>query len=665
MTSLLDAALAHAAAGFHVFPCVPNGKTPAVKGGFTLSTTNPDTIREWWEKNPDYNIGIATGLSGLLVVDLDDKNGKTGSETWATLPGTPQTYEVRTPSGGRHLYFDGEGRSTSESALGPGIDTRGRGGYVLAPPSVVGGRHYEVASGSDIAPLPQWLGERVLVAARRAPPPEELMAPSIDDVRDALEHIQNGAEVDFATWKATGGMLHAACGGNVEWRELFHEWSRQWPGGYDAVATERTCDQVEGSPYTSVGWEALQGKTDAAYQIARIARLGAALGEATEHGSAPHPETAPEAPPLPDRFRFIGLTEPKPMDWLIDGMFERGSLSMMYGPSFVGKTYAALDMALSVATGTEYAGKQVKPGPVIYLAGEGHNGILRRATAWAMERGVDLSRPAPWAPDLPAVPFFCIPAVRMLDEGDWRALVVETYELALALHGKPPALIVFDTLARCFGDGDENATKDMNAFVNALRTFQTEFNATCLVLHHTGEGAPNRPRGSGALRAATDSEFQIKNEGEGVVKLITTKQKEGEAGEELHFLFKSHMLGEDKVSTLRHAEEREAMAEAWRNDIGGDAGEIARAVRDAPEGVLEADLRSAMLQRWTKPGESGSLAVARWDLAYKRLVRQQVLQLDKTHKVCKGQNWAAFMEAAEMPMVDEAGKAVLGRIEGG
>jgi hypothetical protein len=132
---LLAAALEYAEAGLRVFPLQPRGKKPATKNGFKDATTDPARIREWWAWKSDYNIGLVTGEQPagwhLTVIDLDpDKMD-------GAPPVLPQTATVRTGSGGHHLYFrTHEAFRNSASKLASGIDVRGDGGYVVAPPSV-------------------------------------------------------------------------------------------------------------------------------------------------------------------------------------------------------------------------------------------------------------------------------------------------------------------------------------------------------------------------------------------------------------------------------------------------------------------------------------------------------------------------------------------------
>lgn len=145
--SLRQYALAYAKMGMAVFPLVPKSKNPATKNGFKDATTDPNQIDKWWKKNPNYNIGIATGQvsGGLIVIDLDiDKEkGKYGNETlreWESEHGQlPDTCRTITGRGGYHLLYRAD-REVSCSACKPddprAVDIRGDGGFFVAPPSV-------------------------------------------------------------------------------------------------------------------------------------------------------------------------------------------------------------------------------------------------------------------------------------------------------------------------------------------------------------------------------------------------------------------------------------------------------------------------------------------------------------------------------------------------
>jgi hypothetical protein len=188
MTSLalLAWALEPARRGWAVFPLRPGDKRPAghaerlcpgtgrCAGGHRKpeqrATTDPDMVTAAWTAQP-YNIGIATGPSGLLVVDLDvlkpeePEGTPDGVQSLSALceragEQLPATYQVRTPSGGHHLYFtqpDGTPLHSTAGRLGHHIDTRGWGGYVVAPGSTTPDGTYTVIDDRSPVPLPQWL----------------------------------------------------------------------------------------------------------------------------------------------------------------------------------------------------------------------------------------------------------------------------------------------------------------------------------------------------------------------------------------------------------------------------------------------------------------------------------------------------------------------------
>jgi Bifunctional DNA primase/polymerase, N-terminal len=138
---LLKAALSYARRGIPVFPCEPGGKRPLTYNGFWDATMDARHIKAWWGRWPAANVGVPTGeKSGLLVLDIDQRGG--GPESLALLERKngplPKTARSRTGGGGMHVFFRypvGEEVRNSAGWLGPGLDVRGEGGYVVVPPS--------------------------------------------------------------------------------------------------------------------------------------------------------------------------------------------------------------------------------------------------------------------------------------------------------------------------------------------------------------------------------------------------------------------------------------------------------------------------------------------------------------------------------------------------
>jgi hypothetical protein len=156
-------ALQLAERGLAVFPCQPRGKEPACDTGLHAATTDPERINRWWRAFPDLNIGVATGAaSRVFVLDVDGEDGEASLRNLEAEHGAlPSTVEVITGKG-RHCYFQSDKHKIGNSAghLGAGLDIRGDGGYVIAPPSVhPSGRSYawSVDAASDFAAAPDWL----------------------------------------------------------------------------------------------------------------------------------------------------------------------------------------------------------------------------------------------------------------------------------------------------------------------------------------------------------------------------------------------------------------------------------------------------------------------------------------------------------------------------
>jgi hypothetical protein len=162
---LLRAALAYAGRSVPVFPCEPGAKRPLTRNGHWDATTDPLAIKRWWGRWPSANVGIPTGEESCVVV-LDVDPDASGSESLAKLERlgspVPTTARSRTGGGGTHLFFRyprGKEIRNSAGLLGPGLDVRGEGGYVVVPPSRTHGAYVWV----DRSPLAEasWLIERL------------------------------------------------------------------------------------------------------------------------------------------------------------------------------------------------------------------------------------------------------------------------------------------------------------------------------------------------------------------------------------------------------------------------------------------------------------------------------------------------------------------------
>lgn len=152
MNSILESAISYLNLGWYIFPCrektgnpykdkngklkIPKEKTPYLHNGFKDASNNESQIIEWWKRWPNACIGISCEHSNLFLIDIDVKDGRKGIDNFMQLGITDTgALHSRTPSKGLHILFTGKGKSSSN--IYTGIDTRGIGGYFIAPPSVI------------------------------------------------------------------------------------------------------------------------------------------------------------------------------------------------------------------------------------------------------------------------------------------------------------------------------------------------------------------------------------------------------------------------------------------------------------------------------------------------------------------------------------------------
>ncbi len=241
--TFVQQALEYAARGWAVFPLAPKTKRPITEHGLYDATTDPATIRRWWAAWPDANIGIACGASGLVVVDVDAKNGAPGLDTWqGLLPqigGQIDTPTVQTPTGGLHFYYaapPGVDLSQGNGKLGPGVDVKGNGGYVVAPPSIHPdtGTAYQWFDGyslddREILPLPAYF-VRVL-QRKQAPTSTRLenrdvfaLARDIVEAGKALQRLAPWRCEEYGAWVDVGMALSELGAAGFE---LWDKWSQR------------------------------------------------------------------------------------------------------------------------------------------------------------------------------------------------------------------------------------------------------------------------------------------------------------------------------------------------------------------------------------------------------------------------------------------------------
>lgn len=220
-------------------------------------------------------------------------------------------------------------------------------------------------------------------------------------------------------------------------------------------------------------------------------------------------------------------------EYLVKHLLDRGTMSVVYGPSNCGKTYLGLDLALHVALGWEWHGRKVKPGAALYLALEGGLGIADRLKAFEYHHGAD---PAD-------VPFYVIPtALNLCDpSADTGELIAEVQRLGQAVQ-----MIVVDTLSRAIAGHNENDSADMTGFVRNCDRIRQETGAHVLAIHHSGKDETKGSRGHSSLRAAVDTEIEVAKDEAGTITATVRKQRDRGSGDVLAFRLEPVEVGMDE-----------------------------------------------------------------------------------------------------------------------
>lgn len=231
------------------------------------------------------------------------------------------------------------------------------------------------------------------------------------------------------------------------------------------------------------------------------------------------------------------LSDLKPIPWLVRNIVPEDSIIEFFGDPETWKSLIGLDLGLTIAhkkSQGEWCGNRInKTGFVVYVCGEGAHGVRLRIKAW-MERNDAVIEDLAFFPTTRAVP--------VLDCEQIAGLRDEIIATCRELGYEGPALVIFDTLQRNFGDGDENSTQDMTRFISNIDRFIREpFKCAVLIIHHAGQGDKTRARGSSVLKSSVDVEFCFRRD-EDTVSMECTKMKEGSRPIPIGFNKHSHIL---------------------------------------------------------------------------------------------------------------------------
>lgn len=521
-----------AEAGFYVFRLKPNAKTPARAGWQEEATRDQTLIKSYFDNNNDYNIGISgekfdiedrVGLvlktSPLAIVDVDTKEGKRGNETMAALDAMgydfPPTVTQTTASGGRHIiYTTPTALAGGANKLGPHVDLISAGRYIVGAGSTINNSHYTMDYGSSAAPTqaPDWL-------PKRCPPPIPKSALASIVSNDSEQAISRATTLANQTEATSGGRNDQAFKLGAQIRDL----------GVSQVMTEEILHGWNATKvYPPLDPEEITTVTNSVFHYAKLS-----MGNKSPQADFQAVPFDPKIDDLPikdiDYILPRQITDDTESSPLIEDFLDQDALSLVYGPSNMYKTFVALSMAYHVATGTEWNGRHVEKGAVVYLAAEGGRSAKNRIRALKYHHNIE------------DFPLALIPhQLNLFDSAKDRKTFITLVEKAEKELG-PVRLIIIDTLSRAIAGGNENDSADMGKFIESVTFIKEHCKAHTMLIHHSGKDVSKGARGHSLIRAAVDTELEI-NEG----TILTRKQRDMEFAKPVGFVPQIVHLGVNK-----------------------------------------------------------------------------------------------------------------------
>jgi len=481
------------------------------------------------------NIAVNVGASDLVVIDVDNGEGKHGSATLAAIGGLPPTFTVRTPNGGFHYYFKTGGRNFTQRGLAPNVDVRAGKGYVIAPGSIgANGKPYEVVDGAAFADLPEWLLERLTPRDER--PASKSTMSGVDELRaaaraidylDAMPPVRSGERnskclnaanriMDFGVSAETAAHLM-----QTAFKAIPPLDENEAAGIVErAAATRRNPIGIDAP---EVGFEPLAAEL---------------IAEPEAPAAPAKPRKLVEFASEIDLAQIIANKERA----LVRDLIHRGDTAVLYGDSGAGKSFCALDLGWHIARGERWLGRVVRRAPVLYVALEGIEGFRQRMTAIKSERG-DAGQ---WFARLSV----SVALIQSEAGAEGVKTTAEACAYLAAEVGEPVGLIVIDTLSQAIAGMDENATDVMSAFIRERMGAISKLTGACVMaVHHTNKAG--QIRGSSTLYAASDvvlrADCEKDEKGNKVGErrqLSAQKVKDGVEGLLCYYKLKTIPLGE-------------------------------------------------------------------------------------------------------------------------
>lgn len=464
------------------------------------------------------NAGVRIGRD-TLVIDVDPKNG--GDESLARLKQDLGLDLSRCPttvtgSGGAHYYLrrPEDAQLVTNLSDYPGIDFKSSG-QVVAPGSIhPNGTAYVsnfYAYGPEVAPE----ASPALLSLLTRRPRERKHSDRAGELSPKmlaanLAQLDPDEFADYSSWINLLMACHHATRG--EGLDEFVEWSTQGAGYEDAAEV------------IAYKWNGLS-VDDRGLTVQYLFR------QLHDRGLVVHDRVEPEddfdavESERNGRWRFLSVEELEalpPPTWLVPGLFIEGSIAAIYGAPESGKSFLAVDVSMSIASGIAWHGREVAQGAVLYVAAEGAPGIGKRTRAWRADKGAT-SR---------VIPFVLMrDPLNLSTEKEAR-----DFAHAVASEVGPLRMIVVDTLNQTAAGADENSAQAMGCYIAGMKRLRDATGATVVVVHHSGKDESRGMRGSTALLGAMDTTVEVaRASGGGSIEVRVRKQKDAEREPPMRF----------------------------------------------------------------------------------------------------------------------------------
>lgn len=467
--STLEYALEYLSRGWSVIPIDPEGKTPYVEWSrYQVERPSVAEVKGWFSWD-EMNIGVVTGkVSGIVVVDVDASRG--GLDTMASLS-LQSNYMVRTGGGGIHLYYaypESVSKVKNTVDIFPGVDIRGDGGYVVAPPSLhqSGVRYEWISYGTNgVSPLPPAILDKIVAKAQDSPkePPNPLGSKVLPlDVADKVV----GELAPFWTEGKRHSLSLAIAGllskRGYRWQDVEYVLNKLMDVSGDKEEEDRK--RVIVDTYNKV----YSGDIVAGHQM-----LSSLVGS----------EVATRVSSLVGTYRKIASIEccalgefidtvPVEPEWVIEGILPVMGLAQLAGHPGSGKSTLAIQLSACIASGSKFLLWDIpKKRKVLYLQADNPITMVRYLVDEAIKRCPD----SKWGVFLANF----VEPVRIDSDAGFEIItqLCDIYK---------PEVVIFDTI-RDFHVSDEIDPNAVAAVVDSLKKLRSKCNVSVLYIHHVAK----------------------------------------------------------------------------------------------------------------------------------------------------------------------------------